>query len=309
MENSTLQNEECFQNFYVISSSALIPAITFSIISGVAAVMLNILVILAIYTNSSLRSTTNYGVTSLAIADLLLGLMGVPVWCLKLLHKAGIIKPDVHNLFTCILVLTLSSSSLNLLALSYDRFVGVTSPLQYASRITPKRCGQAMAAIWVVSSLAAIATLASKCSVRPQGHFLLITGIFGVPLIFIGYFYCRIFKEARRQKRLIKLQEASTYQPCFLKQNKAAITVALVIGSFGLCWLPSLIDAVIHLLAPRLWRQTQLYLGTTTLACFSSMMNPIVYSVRNKAFRDTFRNFFKWTKVSRRISMSVIFNS
>jgi len=308
MENSSLPNDECFQNFYVISSSALIPAITLSILSGVAAVFLNILVIWAIYRNSSLRSVTNYWVISLAVADLLLGSLGVPVWCIKLFHKARLIFTDVHNLFTCILVLTLFSSSLNLLALSYDRFVGVTLPLQYPSRITPTRCGQAIGIIWVSSCLAAIATLKSKCTVRAQGHFLLFIGIFGIPLIFISYFYFRIFKEARRQKRLIRIQEACTNQPLFRKENKAAMTVALVIGSFALCWLPSLVDAVIHLFAPAFWGETRLYLGTTTLACFSSVINPILYSVRNKDFRNTFRSFFMCTKLNRRSSVSVIFN-
>lgn len=290
MENSSLPRyDECFNDFYAISSSALIPVVTFSILCGVAAMSLNILVIMAIYRNSALRSNTNYVVISLAVADLLVGFMGMPVWCIKLFHKAGIITTNIHNLFTCMLVLTLFSSSLNLLALSYDRFIGVTSPLQYAGKITPIRCGKAITAIWILSFVTAIATLGSKCEVGPQGHFILITGVFGIPFIFIGYFYFRIFKEARKQKRQIKFQDASSNPSSFLKENKAAMTVAMVIGSFALCWFPSLIDAVIHLLAPTLWRQTQLYLVTTTLVLFSSVINPIVYSLRVKAFRDAFR--------------------
>lgn len=298
MENSSQPHDTCLYDFYVISSSTLIAVTTLSILCGVAAVFLNILVILAIHRNSSLRLITNYWIISLAVADLLIGLLGVPVWCIKLFHKAGIVAAEVHNLFTCILVLTLGSSSLNLLALSYDRFVGVTSPFHYPSRITSTRCAKVIAAIWVLSSLTAIATLKSKCRVGAEGHFLLMTGMFGIPLIFIGYFYFRIFKEARRQKRLIKVQEGSASQPCFLKENKAAMTVALVIGSFAICWLPSLIDAVIHLFAPTFWGETQLYLGTTTLACFSSVVNPILYSVRNETFRKTFRSFFTSTKIS-----------
>lgn len=290
--------DECFNEGYVISLAALVPVLSLSIFSGVAAVFLNILVIWAIYRNSILRCITNYWIVSLAVADLLLGILGVPVWCLKLLHKARIIKVNVHNIFTCILVLTLVSSSLNLLALSFDRFIGVTSPFRYPALLTRERCRKGIAVIWALSALAAIASLRSKCTVNADGHLLLFALIIGAPSIFICYFYFRIFKEAIRQKRLIMVQQqSSSGQARFVKENKAAMTVAMVIGSFALCWIPSLIDAVIHLVAPSFWRNTQLYLGTTPLACFSSAVNPILYSVRNKTFRNSFRSVFMTTRV------------
>ena len=51
------------------------------------------------------------------VVDLLIAILGVPVWSLRLLQKAELIKCDVHNFFTVILVLSLRSSSMNLLAL------------------------------------------------------------------------------------------------------------------------------------------------------------------------------------------------
>lgn len=303
MENSTT-NLTCKPDSFVVSLNALITVITLSTVCGVVAIFLNILVIWAIYRNPTLRSVTNYWIISLAFTDLLIATMGVPVWCLKLLQRADLIQYNVHNLFTVIVVLTLCSSSLNLLALSYDRFVGVTSPFQYHSRITSERCGKAIAAIWTSSIVIALITLQNTCTVTAYGHFALFTGIFGIPLIFICYFYFRIFREARRQKRSIKVQ-ASSYRPCFIKENKAAMTVAMVTGSFALCWLPSLIDSVIHLLSPEIWEETQLFLGTTTLAIFSPVLNPILYSVRIKAFRNTFQTVAVFAK-NKRNSVGVI---
>lgn len=311
MENSSshLDHEGCIQNSaFVVSVPAVISVVTLSTLSAIAAIFLNVLVIWAIYRNPTLRSVTNYWIISLAIADLLIAILGVPVWCLKLLQKADLIRPNVHNLFTVVVVLTLGSSSLNLLALSYDRFVGVTSPFQYHSRITSAKCGKVIAAIWIASVLAALVSLLNKCTITAYGHFLLFAVIFGIPLIFISYFYFRIFKEAKRQKRLIKVQKANSLrdQPGFLKENKAAMTVAMVTGSFALCWLPSLVDSMIHLFAPIFWEKTQLWLGTTTLACFSPVLNPILYSVRIKAFRNTFRTLIVFTRLKRN-SVSVIF--
>lgn len=306
MENSTT-NPTCKQDSFIVSLKALISVITLSTVFGVVAIFLNILVIWAIYRNPALRSVTNYWIISLAFTDLLIATMGVPVWCLKLLQRADLIQYNVHNLFTIIVVLTLCSSSLNLLALSYDRFVGVAWPFQYHSRITSERCGKAVAAIWTSSTVIALITLRNTCTVTAYGHFALFTGIFGIPLIFICYFYFRIFREAKRQKRLIKVQ-ASSYldRPCFIKENKAAMTVAMVTGSFALCWLPSLIDSVIHLLSTEIWEETQLFLGATTLAFFSPVLNPILYSVRIKAFRNTFRPVAVFAK-SKRNSVGVIY--
>ena len=292
MENSAT-NHECLQNVSIVSLTALIPVVTLSTLAGLAAVFLNALVIWAIYRTATLRSVTNYWIISLAVADLLIAILGVPVWCLKLLHKAELVKFNVHDLFTVIVVLTLSSSSMNLLALSYDRFVAVISPFKYRSWLTRARCGKIIAGIWISSLSAAFVTLRNKCTISPEGHFALFTGIFGIPFLFIGYFYFRIFKEVKRQKRLIKAQIATSShahnQPSFLRENKAAMTVAMVTGSFALCWLPSWVDSIFHLASPKLWNETQLWLATTTLACFPPVLNPVLYSVRIEAFRNTFR--------------------
>lgn len=292
MENSAT-GHECVQDLSTVSLTALIPVITLSTLAGLAAVVLNVLVIWAVYRNPTLRSVTNYWIVSLAVADLLIAILGVPVWCLRLLHKAELIKAKVHNLFTVIVVLTLSSSSLNLLALSYDRFIGVISPFQYHTRLNRARCGKIIASIWILSLSVAFASLQGKCTISPLGHFVLFTGIFGIPFLLMGYIYFRIFKEAQRQKRMIKTQMASSShahdQPSFLRENKAAMTVAMVTGSFALCWLPSWVDSVLHLASPTMWNKTQVWLAATTLACFTPVINPIVYSMRIESFRNTFR--------------------
>lgn len=286
MENSSSHYNDCFDKVQAISLPSLILLLTFCFLVGVLTVFQNLLVLWVIYRNASLRSNVGFGVSSLAVADLLVGLLGVPVWCIKLSHKAGYIEANVHNLFSCIFTLTLVSSSWSLVGLSYDRFVGVTSPLRYASRVTPTRFVRAIAVIWLLSCLIAIASLMRKCEVSARGHFLFILGIFVLPFLIISYFYFRIFKEAQNQVKLIHVQEVgnTTFRR---RENKATMTVALVIGSSALCWLPSLIDAVIHVVAPTFWRETQLYLGATTLACCSSAINPVVYSIRNKPFRDS----------------------
>ncbi|XP_022801435.1 D(2)-like dopamine receptor [Stylophora pistillata] len=300
MENSTIFHD-CSQQSFTVSTSALITILSLSGVCGIAAILLNILVILVMFYKPALRSMTNYWIVSLAVADLLIATLGVPVWCLKLLQKTRFIEEKVHNVFSVIVVLTLSASSLNHLALSYDRYIGVTAPFQYRSRLTPRKCGKIIAVIWTLSLLLALISLKNNCSISGDGHFALFVAIFGIPLMFICYFYMRIFKEANRQKRLIKIQEtcSNQYQPCFLKEYKAVMTVAMVTGSFVLCWLPCLIDSVIHLSAPKVWADTQLWLGTTTLACFSSVLNPILYSVRIKAFRSTFPITIIFPKVKR----------
>lgn len=288
MENSSSHYNDCFDRVQAISLPSLILLLTFCFLVGVVTVFQNLLVLWVIYRNPSLRSNVGFGVSSLAVADLLVGLLGVPVWSIKLSHKAGYIEANVHNLFSCIFTLTLVSSSWSLVGLSYDRFVGVTSPLRYASRVTPTRFVRAIAVIWLLSCLIAIATLMRKCEVSARGHFLFIFGTFVFPFSIISYFYFRIFKEAQNQVKLIHVQEVgnATFRSV-RRENKATMTVALVIGSSALCWLPSLIDAVIHVVAPAFWRETQLYLGATTLACCSSAINPVVYSIRNKPFRDS----------------------
>ena len=77
-----------------------------------------------------------------AVVDLLIAILGVPVWSLRLLHKAETHKMQCTQSFhgdpgfvAKIVVYEPFSTK------SCDRFVGIISPFEYHTRLTRARCG------------------------------------------------------------------------------------------------------------------------------------------------------------------------
>jgi hypothetical protein len=94
----------------------------------------NALVIYAFCTNRSLRRYRNYYIFSLAIADFLVGLLGIP---LAVLASVGLPRNLYGCLFTVSVLMVLCTISiLCLVAVSIDRYWATTNPFAYYRHMT-----------------------------------------------------------------------------------------------------------------------------------------------------------------------------
>ncbi|GCB86371.1 hypothetical protein scyTo_0027008 [Scyliorhinus torazame] len=102
--------------------------ITVEILIAVLAVAGNILVCWAVQVNPRLKSSTNYFLVSLAVADLAVGVLVIPA---SIVISAKITM-DVHGcLFLACLVLVFTQNSIfSLLAIAIDRYIAVNHPLR-----------------------------------------------------------------------------------------------------------------------------------------------------------------------------------
>ena len=101
----------------------------------------NVLVLLAVLVNKTLRTITNYFVVSLACADLLLGLLVLPFSAMLQLEKRWIFGAMFCDIWAATDVLCCTASILSLCAISIDRYIGVTRPLKHrVSFYQPQYC-------------------------------------------------------------------------------------------------------------------------------------------------------------------------
>lgn len=113
-----------------------IPYMVCEVVVAVAAVVGNLLVILAFRRERRLRRRTNYYIVSLAVADFLVGLLGIPC---ALLASVGL-PPQKH---ACLLIVSLvvvfcTISIFCLVAVSVDRYWAILHPMGYSRNVRTK---------------------------------------------------------------------------------------------------------------------------------------------------------------------------
>lgn len=113
-----------------------VPYAVCEILVAVLAVVGNTLVVVVFFRERRLRRRTNYYIVSLAFADLLVGLLGIPFAILSSIGLPG----NLHAcLFTVSLLLVLCTISIFcLLAVSVDRYWAILYPMGYSRNVRTK---------------------------------------------------------------------------------------------------------------------------------------------------------------------------
>lgn len=131
----------------------------------------NILVIIAIATERSLKGIQNWFIGSLAVADCLLGLIIMPFSLANEMMGYWVFGQwwcDVHS---AVDVLLCTSSIMNLCLISLDRYWSITHAIEYLRKRTPERVVIMIATVWILSGLVSIPPLLGWKKETPQGEF------------------------------------------------------------------------------------------------------------------------------------------
>ena len=181
------------------------------------AVLGNILVIASVASNRKLRTITNFYVVSLAMADLLVATLVMPIAIVVQITGRwwfGVIACDIHVSFD---VMLCTASILNLCCISLDRYFAITKPLEYSTKRS-KRLALIMICItWIVAALVSCPPILGwreedrwenthECVLtRDPGYVIYSSlGSFYLPLLVMSFVYMRIMIVAsRRNKRVI----------------------------------------------------------------------------------------------------------
>lgn len=131
----------------------------------------NILVIIAIATERSLKGIQNWFIGSLAVADCLLGAIIMPFSLANEMMGYWVFGQwwcDVHS---AVDVLLCTSSIMNLCLISLDRYWSITHAIEYLRKRTPERVVIMIATVWILSGLVSIPPLLGWKKETPQGEF------------------------------------------------------------------------------------------------------------------------------------------
>ncbi|XP_041936661.1 5-hydroxytryptamine receptor 2A [Alosa sapidissima] len=115
-------------------------------------VMGNILVIMAVTLERKLQNATNYFLMSLAAADLLLGLLVMPIAMVNILYDYSWPLPSTLCPIWIFLDVLLSTASImHLCAISLDRYIGIRNPIHHSRSNSRTKARIKIGAAWTVS--------------------------------------------------------------------------------------------------------------------------------------------------------------
>lgn len=184
----------------------------------------NILVVVSFKVNRQLKTVNNYFLLSLAVADLIIGVISMNLYTAYLVMGYWAMGSWACDMWLAIDYVASNASVMNLLVISFDRYFSVTRPLTYRAKRTTKRAGIMIGLAWFVSLvLWAPAILlwqyvegertvpTDECYIqflsRPTITFCTAMAAFYLPVTIMSVLYWRIYKETQnRTKELAGLQ-------------------------------------------------------------------------------------------------------
>ena len=120
----------------------------------------------------------NWLIVSLALADLLVGLLIMPLsLAYELLNKRWLMGMWLCELWLALDVLFVTASILNLCTISLDRYWAITQPLTYPTQRTPARMLRLILGSWVASIVISLPPVLGWRPVRSPGECSLSTDI------------------------------------------------------------------------------------------------------------------------------------
>ncbi|XP_070685361.1 trace amine-associated receptor 1-like [Pempheris klunzingeri] len=304
------RNSSCLRTIYPLSIR-----ITLYMILGVTVILTvcgNLMVTVSVAYFKQLHTPTNYLIVSLAVSDLLLGLLVMFPSMIRCVESCWYFGDVFCKIYMSSDVMLCTASILNLSFISLDRHYAVCQPLAYRKIISVNVVLIMILLSWSISAFVGFGMILLKLNIWgiedfyynhiacEGGCVLFQSGLsstassvlsFYLPGIIMLGVYLKIFLVAKRQ--LCSIRNAtcmSSVRISNTSQTKATKTLAIIMGAFLSFWTPffvcNIIDPFIGYSTPPALFETLLWVGY-----LNSMMNPIIYGFFYSWFRKAFRLF------------------
>ncbi|KAJ0070728.1 hypothetical protein NL108_018274 [Boleophthalmus pectinirostris] len=254
-------------------------------------VTLNLLVITALHT------PTNLLLLSLAVSDLLVGLVLMPG---EMLRESGcwLLGEVMCALYLYVAYVSVSASVIDMVLISVDRYVAICDPLHYTQRVTMRRVSVGVACSWAFSLLYCALILKDNLLYPERTHtcagecLLVLDFVFAVVDTFVGFILpvgliliinLVVLVVALSQARAMRVQVVAqvSVRGARRPRLKAASSLGVLVGIFLLCFTPYQCFSLVG--GDLLNSPVASFL--VFLVYFNSCLNPLVYALFYPWFR------------------------
>ena len=269
----------------------------------------NLLVVYVVLRHKTMRSITNIFIANLAVSDMVMCLLAVPLTPLSSFLGSWVFGEALCHILPMIIAVSVYVSTLTSMVIAIYRYVLVVTPCPPALG-TPK-CAAIIFSIWIVSSFISMPLAIYQqltwvemeasyiCyeywpSRNARRTFTFVSFIlqYVFPCLIISFCYIKVTAILRcpapRLERRCSTRPSEDEREVqhIASTNRMLIAVIVI---FVVCWLPLNALHIIVEYTPH-WDQTALvFFLTHVLAMCSTIYNPFLYAWMNEQFRHEFR--------------------
>ncbi len=253
----------------------------------------NSLVLAAIIRTPSIRSTSMIMLCSLAVSDLLVGLIVQPLSIAKYLTEDRFVSDHVANTIAFSLC---GVSLITITAISVDRFLALHYHMRYATLVTESRVRYVLVMIWLAGF-----GLSSSELWHDSALHLIAAVVTVICLTISTVCYITIYRTVRRHQSQIHAQQQSVQSSetenntSMLRLKKSSMSTFVFYFFFIICYFPMYIILTIfefHGISgidlPILWAIA------STAVFMNSSINPFLYFWRLRELRTAVVKTAKW---------------
>ncbi|XP_029913318.1 lysophosphatidic acid receptor 2a isoform X2 [Myripristis murdjan] len=259
-------------------------------------VLANLLVMAAILMNQNFHFPIYYLLGNMAAADLFAGIayanlmLNTGPWTRELTKEQWFMRGALIDI-------SLTASVANLLAVAVERHQTIIT-MQLHSKMTKRRVTLLIVCIWAVAIIMGVVPskfwncecdLDNCSTIAPlySRHFLVFWAVLNLVTFFIMVaMYTHIFLHVRHQSRYAS--EHTWDQQHNQTVFNLVKTISMVLGAFVICWTPGLMTLLLDGVLGEDSHANKYEKFCLVIAECNSLVNPIIYSLRDDEMRRTF---------------------
>uniref|UniRef100_A0A8D3CZS4 Opsin 4xb n=1 Tax=Scophthalmus maximus TaxID=52904 RepID=A0A8D3CZS4_SCOMX len=289
----------------------------FVFVIGTLGITGNALVMFAFYSNKKLRNLPNYFIMNLAVSDFLMAFTQSPIFFINCLYKEWVFGEMGCRMYAFCGALFGIASMINLLAISIDRYIVITKPLQALHWSSKRRTALAILMVWLYSLAWSLAPLVGWSSYIPEGlmtsctwdyvtytlanrsyTMMLCCFVFFIPLGIIFYCYLLMFLAIRKTGRDVERLGTQVRKSTLIQQKsirsewKLAKIAFVVIVVYVLSWSPYACVTLISWAGYANILSPYSKAVPAIIAKASAIYNPFIYAIIHNKYRTTLAEKF-----------------
>ncbi len=226
--SSTLEQPRRFKfnftlqiKFGKMPSAGITVSASFTILIMIFGLFGNITVFYLFYRHRRLRSTTNYFILSLAVSNILVTIIAMPIWVTILFINWPSIGTVFYRIWLFFDILCGVSSIMNHVFISVDRYVCIKKPMNYRFIFTGRKTSGLIFIAWFLAFIAAIASLMTYLFQKREDSawfsYFIVMYAFLVPVAVMTFCYANIFLETWRLYKRMQKEQLRLLVPVDLK--------------------------------------------------------------------------------------------